>query len=217
MTRLAFKRTILGGLLAVLAGGGLFFLSAGSLLVVEDSFDHADVALALSGRPTPRALAARDLLQENRVDQIWVVSEPPAAAPIEEALRRIGLSDPKAPSFSERILRASGVDLDRVTFLPHANSTLEEARIVRAHLAALADPPARLVLVTSDSHTRRARFLFRSILRNRPVEVLAYPSPYDASDPRRWWTRRKEAMGVLDEYVKLLANAVELLLSTWHR
>ena len=104
-----------------------------------------------------------------------------------------------------------------MTFFPLKRSTLEEARGVQEFLKAEKKPPSRLVLVTNKTHTRRARMIFRRILRDHPIEVLAHPTSYDDFDPVRWWSRPKQALHVLNEYVKLCVNSIELLIPVYDR
>jgi uncharacterized SAM-binding protein YcdF (DUF218 family) len=59
-----------------------------------------------------------------------------------------------------------------------------------------------LVVVTSPSHTRRARLLLRQALEPR-VAVAVRPAPAAFYRARRWWTDRRSAKELLSEYQKL--------------
>ncbi len=198
------------GVIALLAALALFFPHAGQFLVVEDSFTHADLAVVLSGDPAARALAARDLYQRGKVDRILVIAEPPP--PAAEELVRLGLFDPELPSLPERILLASGVPKAAVAVLPAltlAEGTMDEAVKVRAYCAGRKRGPATLVIVTSKSATRRARFIFRQTFHGENVQVFAYPtSSYDPFTPERWWATPKNALRVAEEYQKFLGNLI---------
>ncbi len=199
------------GFIALLVALALFVPHAGQFLVVEDSFPHADLAVVLSGDPTARALAARDLYQRGKVDRILVISEPPPPAAAE--LVRLGLFDPELPSLQERILLASGVPKAAIAALPaltSAEGTMDEAVKVRAYCAGKKRGPATLVIVTSKSATRRARFIFRQTFQKENVQVFAYPSSYDPFTPERWWATPKNALRVAEEYQKFLGNLVLL-------
>ncbi|MBI2884911.1 MAG: YdcF family protein [Candidatus Omnitrophica bacterium] len=183
---------------------------AADFLIVQDPVEHAELALVLSGDPVRRALAARDLYQQGRVDAILVIPEPPE--PTEGELIRLGLLQPNLPSWPLRILAASGVPPAQVRVLPEpADGTITEARRVRAVLAD--HPPASLVLITSKTATRRARLIFRRVLSPLRIAVWAAPTPYDPFDPNRWWTRPRQALSVVMEYQKLASNMVTLALS----
>ncbi|MBI2495606.1 MAG: YdcF family protein [Candidatus Omnitrophica bacterium] len=202
--RLWVVATLLAGVLA----GAWAFPRAGSFLVVEDRFSHADIALVLSGDAVHRSLAARDLYRQGRVDRILVIPEPPD--PARDELVRLGLLDP-AFVWSERILMASGVPRSKITFLPEpADGTIQEAMRVRAFLKD--EPLASLVLITSKFASRRARFIFRRVLHRQVGTVFCSPSPYDAFNPVRWWAHPRQALSVVMEYQKLIANALILVL-----
>ncbi|MBI3082829.1 MAG: YdcF family protein [Candidatus Omnitrophica bacterium] len=202
--RLWVVAALLGGVL----GGAWAFPRAGTFLVVEDRFSHADIALVLSGDAVHRSLAARDLYRQGRVDRILVIPEPPD--PAHDELVRLGLLDP-AFVWSERILMASGVPRSKITFLPEpVDGTIQEAMRVRAFLKD--KPPASLVLITSKFASRRARFIFRHVLQRQAGQVFCSPSPYDSFNPARWWAHPRQALYVVMEYQKLLVNALTLAL-----
>jgi len=203
--------------LSLAAGWG--FLRAGEFLVVEDAFDHADVAVVLSGLPTSRALAARDLYHQGKVDRILLIPEPPTKIEGEvvteaakQELIRLGLVDSHPPQWAERILVASGVPRSQMTWIPRpANGTIVEASLVRAWLKE--EAPRSLVLITSKSALRRARFIFRRVLKQERVQIFCYPPPADPFEPHRWWSQPRSALTVLMEYEKLIANALTLAMN----
>lgn len=189
---------------------------AGAFLVVEDPFSHADVALVLSGLPVSRAFAARDLYRQGRVEEIWVIPEPAnkiegevVSNQVTGELVQLGLLDPGLPQWSTRILAATGVPAARIVMLPEpANGTIVEARRIRAFLRSR--PPRSMVLITSQSASRRARMIFRRVLRSTPVQIFSYPTPYDTFQADRWWVQPRNALTVVTEYQKLLTNALTL-------
>ena len=196
-------------LLAGILGGAWAFPRAGTFLVVEDQFSHADIALVLSGDAIHRSLAARDLYRQGRVDRILVIPEP--VDPAMEELIRLGLIDPALPSWPERILVASGVPRSKITFLPEpVDGTIREAVRVRALLKD--KPPSSLVVITSKFASRRAGFIFRHVLRREVGAIFCYPDPSDPFAPSRWWAQPRQALYVVMEYQKLLANALTLAL-----
>lgn len=197
-------RTILL-LLASIAVAVLLFLRAGRFIVAEDHFTNADTALVLSGDPVRRALAARDLYLQGRVKQILVIPEPPDQ--VEGELVKLGLTDPTLPPLSERILVASGVPRENISFLPTpADGTIVEAYRVRRFFEGR--PPQRMAVITSKFASRRACFIFRWVLQH--VEVLCVPTPYDPFEPDQWWKQPRNALYVAMEYQKFLANAFTL-------
>ena len=195
---------------------------AGKFLVVEDAFDHADVALVLSGRPISRTLAARDLYKAGKVDEIWVIPEPPnsiegAVTPaVVEELTRMKLYDPATPQWGERILAASGIPRSKFTLLPeHADGTIVEAQRVQTFLVTRS--ASSIVLITSKSASRRARYIFRHVLKGDAVRILSSPTPYDLFQAERWWEQPRNALTVVTEYQKFLVNMLTLTLGLRER
>jgi uncharacterized SAM-binding protein YcdF (DUF218 family) len=67
----------------------------------------------------------------------------------------------------------------------------------------------RLLLVTSNIHTRRSRLLFRRRLQGTGIEIAVQAADPDfLFDPQAWWTRRLDSKMLLDEYQKLLFYSV---------
>ena len=200
-----------------LAGWG--FLHAGDFLVVDDRFTHADVAVVLSGLPTSRALAARDLYRQGRVDRILVIPEPltkiEGEVITEEArqeLIHLGLIEAHPSQWAERILLSSGVPPSKIEWIARpANGTIVEAHLVRARFKDRM--PSSIVLITSKSALRRARFIFRHVFKPDRVRIFCSPPPSDPFEPHRWWSQPRQALTVLTEYEKLLANALTLTLT----
>lgn len=201
---------LIGRLLGVLIALSLAVVAApraGAVLVVEDPFAKAELVVVLSGAPVARALAAADLYKQHRAERILVIPEPPD--PADPELVRLGLRAAGEAPMSARVLKASGVPADRIAFLDKpVDGTLNEALRVREYLGERV--PRRLVLVTSSFATRRARYIFRSVFKGRPVEVLAYPSRLDSFSPDQWWAHPRNALTVVMEYQKFATNAATL-------
>lgn len=90
---------------------------------------------------------------------------------------------------------------DRIRVCPIAgDSTLLESKTAVACLQAL--HPTRVLLVTSDYHTRRAFAIFRRTMPQYHWSVGAAPDPYYFGP--RWWTRRQWAKTNLLEWERLI-------------
>lgn len=198
-------------LLATIAAATVLFRMAGQLIVAEDPFAHAEVGLILSGDPIRRALGARDLYRQGKIGQIVVVPEPPDQ--VESELVKLGLTDPALPPVSKRILVASGVPRENISFLPApADGTIVEAYRVRRFFEGRL--PQRMAVITSKFASRRACFIFRWVLQH--VEIFCAPTTYDPFESKRWWKHPRNALFVAMEYQKFLANAVSLTVG-WYR
>jgi len=214
--RRAIRRAVVGLVLVGMVAGGLFFPRAGEFLAVKDDFAWADVAVVLSGLPISRAFAAHDLYVQGRVGQIILIPEPPEKIEgelvqerVKQQLTTLGLFDPTLPQWGQRILVALGVPQSEIVVLPEpAHGTIVEAQQIQAFLNGR--QLSSLALVTSRSASRRARFIFRRVLRGTGIRILASPTPYDSFEPDAWWTTPRNALTVLTEYEKLLVNALTL-------
>ena len=209
----SWKRRLALAALVVLVFVGIASFAiafAGRALVVADPFPEADIVVVLSGDETPRTLAARDLYRAGRARHIVIIPEPPRDPRIEKELTSLGLLDASRASWAERILVASGVPGAAFEFLPEPiDGTINEALGVRRFLA---DRSAkRIAVVTSKFASRRACLIFRRVLDGRAV--FCSPSPYDPFEPDRWWRQPRNALLVVMEYQKLVANLVTLAVS----
>ena len=205
--RLALAALVVLGFAAL---AGVALAAAGRFLVATDPFSEADIVVVLSGEDVIRTLAARDLYRAGRARHIVIIPEVPRHPTIEKELIALGVIDPTKPSRTEQILVASGVPRAAFEFLPEPiDGTINEALGVRRFLA---DRPAkRVAVVTSKFASRRACLIFRRVLDGRAV--FCSPSPYDPFEPDRWWRQPRNALLVVMEYQKLLANLVTLAVS----
>lgn len=181
---------------------------AGEFLVRRDALTRADVAIVLSGEPSTRTLAARDLYRERRIRRIVIIPEAQRDAAVQRELDALRIATP--PSLVPRILLASGVPSSAFVVLPDAaEGTIEEARRVEAYLRD--ERSRRIVVITSKFASRRACFIFSRVLKGR--EILCWPTPYDSFEPRTWWRHPRDAMQITMEYQKLVANALMLIVA----
>lgn len=80
-------------------------------------------------------------------------------------------------------------------------STQDEARDIAGCLASLGTPVHRVLLVTSDFHTRRALAIFRHEI---PGVEFSAGAAYDSAQfGTRWWQHRQWAKTFFDECVRL--------------
>ena len=79
-------------------------------------------------------------------------------------------------------------------------STLEESHDVERCLAH--ERGARVLIVTSDFHTRRSLSIFRHELHGKTVSVAAAHD--DAQFGAHWWSHRQWAKTCLEEWIRLI-------------
>ncbi|MGH2359958.1 MAG: YdcF family protein, partial [bacterium] len=94
-----------------------------------------------------------------------------------------------------------GVPESVLLFEKTSTSTAEQARFLRPILEQRGF--RRAIVVTSNFHTRRTRYLFRRVFRGSPVDTRVYPVQNDFFSPDRWWSRDSDTEQVVLEYIKL--------------
>jgi len=182
----------------VLAAAAVPF--AGRVLVVADPLPAtADAIVIMAGSIPDRVLEAADLYHAGVARRVVVTRERPL--PAERALRERGVRLPTDDELTLDALVGLGVPAAAILRLRrHAFSTATEARTIARW--ACGQGLTSLVVVTSPSHTRRARLILRRAL-GPTVRVAVRPSRYDTFPPERWWRIRHHAKVVLREYQQL--------------
>ncbi|MGH9703931.1 MAG: YdcF family protein, partial [Candidatus Acidiferrales bacterium] len=185
-------------LAALLAAGIVVFRGIGKWLVLEDPLEHADVIVVLSGRIPARAMEAAQIYRQGFAPEVWVTHPD---GPKEE-LAQLGIDFTDEDVYSAEILEKLGVPADRIHILPKPIlNTEEEIETVKETLEQTGK--SRAIIVTSPSHTRRVRALWR-VLAGRNLRAMvryARSEPYDAA---HWWRHTRDALSVLRETLGLL-------------
>ena len=197
----AARRVIGAALVVAAAGLGAWLVgSAARVLVATDPLPaHADAIVVLSGSTSDRVLEAARLWHAGIAPRVVLGREqlPPGGA----ALRARGVRLPESHELAQQALVALGVPADAIRVLwKRARSTRTEANILGRW--ACATGVRSLVVVTSPSHTRRARLLLRDALGPR-IALAVRPARDRAFSTRRWWRNRRAAKDVLSEWQKL--------------
>ncbi|HWP64764.1 MAG TPA: ElyC/SanA/YdcF family protein [Candidatus Limnocylindria bacterium] len=174
--------------------------AAAAFLVVADPLPaHADAIVVLAGSPAGRLLEAADLHHAGSAPRIVLTRERRPPAVVALARRGVVTADPDALARAQ--LEALDVPAAAVTTLPgRAYSTASEARLVARW--ACRTRVRSLVVVTSPSHTRRARAILRRLL-PADVALAVRPARAEFFPMRRWWRSRPASKLVLSEYQKL--------------
>ncbi len=170
------------------------------MLVVADPLPpRADAIVILAGSVPDRVLEAADLYRAGLAPRVVVTRERLHRG--DAALRARGVRLPEGDELTVTALARLDVPPAAIVRLERrAGSTEGEAATIARW--ACAHHLARLVVVTSRAHTRRARLILREALGPR-VALTLRPSRHDAFAARRWWRDRRDAKLVLSEYEKL--------------
>ena len=121
-------------------------------------------------------------------------------------LARFGLQAMPEEEAGLRILTMSGVPARQIEILgAGSKSTLEEMESLRAHVHG----PARLLVVTSPLHVRRAGMIARSVLHGSGLETIFVATPCERI-PARWWTDQEAAPDVLLEVTGVVLEVTKI-------
>jgi uncharacterized SAM-binding protein YcdF (DUF218 family) len=165
--------------------------------IIEDQLDKADVLIVLSDDNfyADRATRAAELFREGKA---------PAIVASGRRLRpSAGIAELMEHDLVER-----GVPKDKITRFAHdGESTLGEAEA----LAGLCKERKwhSAIVVTSNYHTRRARYIFGRVFPHGVVVRIA--SAHDGNfDPERWWEKRKSIKELTREFAGMAVAVWEL-------
>ena len=171
--------------------------AAGGFWIVQDRMEPADVIIVIGDDDftADRASEAAALFHGG-----W--------APLIVASGRMLRPYSTIADLMTQDLESRGVPSKAIVRFSHrANNTLEEARDLQVLIAQ--NGWRRILLVTSNYHTRRARYIFRKVLpANVSLEVVA---AFDAEfEPDTWWQSRQGRKTFLLETVRYLVAVWEL-------
>jgi uncharacterized SAM-binding protein YcdF (DUF218 family) len=165
--------------------------------IIEDPLDKADAIIVLGGDNfyADRATRGAQLFREGK------------AAVMVASGRRLrpnaGIAELMEHDLAER-----GVPRDKIVrFAQDADSTLEEAQA----LAKLAKERKwhSVIVVTSNFHTRRARYIFRRVF-SQGMEVRVASARDGDFDPEHWWEKRKSIKELTREFAGMVVAVWEL-------
>jgi hypothetical protein len=167
---------------------GAFAANAGRFLVV-DAPEPSDVILVLAGETDRRPERALQLLDQGYGRR--VVIDVPAAVRIYE-FSQVQLAE----QYVKDLPQAASVRICPIEGL----STREESHDAEKCLAG--EEGRRILIVTSEFHTRRALSIFRHELRGRSFSVAGARD--ETQFRTRWWVQRQWAKTCLEEWQRLL-------------
>ena len=182
---------------------GLYFVRhpifrfAAESWVIEDPLEKADVLMVLSDDNfyADRATRAAELFREGK-------------APLVVASGRRLRPSAGIAELMEHDLVERGVPKDKILrFAQDGDSTREEAEA----LVKLAKTKKwhKAIIVTSNYHTRRARYVFRRVF-PQDIEIRVAGARDGNFDPGNWWEKRKSTKLFIREIAGMLVTIWEL-------
>jgi uncharacterized SAM-binding protein YcdF (DUF218 family) len=165
--------------------------------IIEDPLDKADALIVLGDDNfyADRATRGAQLFREGK-------------APVIVASGRRLRPNAGIAELMEHDLVERGVPRDKIVRFAHdADSTLEDAQA----LAKLAKERKwhSVIVVTSNFHTRRARYIFQRIF-PLGMEVRAASARDGDFDPEHWWEKRKSIKELTREFAGMVVTLWEL-------
>lgn len=170
----------------------------GNFLVVGDKLEPADIIFLLNGDPTVRPGHAAELLRQGLAGKVVI-----ARAEDSEGVQ-FG-AYPNVTDTNIIMLKQLGVPEARIVQLrppggvkhtkDEADALLGYTRENRIH---------SVIIVTSDLHSRRARFIFRKVLSGSPVRIMLAPISDRKYGANNWWKQEEGLIGCQNEYLKLV-------------
>jgi uncharacterized SAM-binding protein YcdF (DUF218 family) len=179
-------------------GCAVFLLSVGRWLVVQDPLEKAQAIVVLSGAMPLRALEASKLYGEGYAPQVWLTCSAEPGATLEA----MGIAFTGEESYNQRVLIHEGVPAEAIRVLePRIVNTADEIAVISGALGKEKD--RNVIIVTSKSHTRRVRILWRKLAGNNGRAVIRAASD-DPFEPRRWWRTSSDALDVVREVLGIM-------------
>jgi uncharacterized SAM-binding protein YcdF (DUF218 family) len=195
--------TLIGLLFLVVLCGAVYLARrpilrfAGESWIVDETLDHADAIIVLSDDNfyADRVTRAAELMRDGKAP--LVVASGRRLRPYS------GIAELMQHDLIER-----GVAKEKILVFAHdGDSTRDEAEALANFVTE--KKWTTVLLVTSNYHTRRARYVFRKIF---PGNVqLAVVSARDGDfDPQQWWQKRKSLKYFSREFFGMMAAMWEL-------
>jgi uncharacterized SAM-binding protein YcdF (DUF218 family) len=190
-------------ILSVLLLGRLSLPSLGNYLVAEDEPQQSDIIVLLMGSGPDRMLGAVDLYHAGHADEIMMVRNMVRGY---DLVVSQGVKIPHDTDIAREVAVQLEVPVEKITVLPgDALSTQDEAIAVREYLKNEPDIDS-LIIVTSKSHSGRAKKIFVKAMSSmdREIRVISCPTKYDDFNVDRWWKDREDLKRGALEYLKLM-------------
>jgi uncharacterized SAM-binding protein YcdF (DUF218 family) len=194
------------GILAILlvslliSDPGRYLAWIGRALVVSDILQKADAIVVLGGSLPFRSAEAARLCREGWAPQVWITA--PEGPSEVEAIKVLGLAPDPFEPLSVRVLEKFGVPASAIRVLsPEAQDTVDEIRLITAELTETG--LRRAIIVTSPSHTRRVRALWR-IFARPGQQGFVHHIDRENFDPDRWWATERDRSRVAHEMAGLV-------------
>ncbi len=194
--------------LAFLAGLALFLArvplltAVGSFLIVSDSVERADLLYIMGGGLDARPIRAAELYRQGYAPLI-ATPYVESTAGVEYGIRV------NAAVENVLMLRRHGVPDSVIHLLKvrgGSTSTLDDARILASYMRQRGY--RRVIVVTSEFHTRRSRWALRQFLPDT-IDLRMAAADERAYSPSDWWRSEAGMLAVIEEFLKFVHNSTQ--------
>lgn len=169
----------------------------GRWLDIGETPRKVDYVMSLPGDEDYRPFLAAAMINAHFANQALVIQNEPTP----EELDGLGLPNSE---IIRRVYRYCGIpESNVVTLAGKSVSTAGDIDVLRGFLRE--HPEAHVAIVTSDYHTRRARWIVRQHIGNSADQLLIVSAPNGEFDFSNWWQTESGFLMVINEYVKLAA------------
>ena len=187
--QMRFFRTHLVSFLAVVFVALAALASQAARFLVVDEPEKSDAIVVLAGETNVRPARALELLRQGVAPRVFL-----------DVQTRDLIYDQRLIDIAQKYVN-SLPEASRISVCPVVGfSTNAEANDVSRCLQSLG--AHRVLIVTSDYHTRRALLIFRHRLAHYQFSVAAARGPESFGDT--WWKNREAAKVTFDEWLKML-------------
>lgn len=182
------------------AASGWILSSIGEFLVVDEAPVHCDAVVVLNTGVEyyPRLMEAANLYKLGLVKRV-VINGNRKTDTLRD-LERKGFT-PCCEWYEDRVRILVMLGVKEKDILPvsaeDAYDSVSEAQVVGKKL--METGISRIIITTSKYHTRRARFVWKSIYGNH-LEITTVTAKSDPYDPEGWWKIGRQIRWVLAEY-----------------
>ena len=183
----------------------------GTLVVADVNAIPAEAIVVLGGGPPSRVREAATLFQMELADWVVLTTEEPPESYAE--MRRLGIDLFLAWQNNRRVLLGLGVPEERILRIDTpASETVGELEGIRDFASDRGW--RRLIIVTSNYHTRRTALVSRYVF-DDSWEVAVAGSRYDTFRPNNWWQDVRHVRNFLIELQKLILYELYLRPQLW--
>jgi uncharacterized SAM-binding protein YcdF (DUF218 family) len=178
---------------------GTWLLTAmGKALIVNDPLERADMFFVLNGDVNTRPVQTVDLYRQGLAPVVGI------AQTEKHSTEELGLLPNETDVAIQEMVKL-GIPQDSIVVIPSeepVTSTYDEALALRQYIEN--NDIHSIIIVTSEFHTRRAKWICEKELKGLDVTIMMAATPNEDFNSSNWWKSENGLITVNNEYVKLL-------------